>query len=44
MSRFKRVVLYVNPEKYRKLKSILALKGETLSNWLRKKIEKEVDD
>lgn len=37
-----RIGLYVLEEKYRKLKAKLALKGTTVSAWLRDTIEEEI--
>ena len=35
---------YVLPTVYRKLKSKLALKGQTVSEWFRRKAQEEIDD
>lgn len=44
MKPMRRVVFYIEDSVYKKLKSILALHGDSLSGWLRKIIEKFVKD
>ena len=39
-----RIGLYVLEDKYRKLKAKLALKGTTVSAWLRDIIEQEINE
>lgn len=42
MKIMRRVVFYVEDSTYKLLKSILALKGDTLSGWLRRIIEQYI--
>lgn len=39
----KRFVIYVSDEEHRLLRSALALKGITVSDWFRKHMSKEID-
>ena len=39
MKEQKRVVIYISEETHRKLKSKLALMGETVSGWFRKQVK-----
>lgn len=38
-----RVVAYIDPQTYRKVKAKLALRGETFSSWIRKQVDKLLD-
>lgn len=42
MNKMKRVVFYVEEDTHRMLKAILALYGESMSEWLRKTIKEYV--
>lgn len=39
-----RVGVYVEPNNYRRLKAMLALKGKSISQWLREKIQEEIQE
>lgn len=38
-----RVVVYMPATKHRKLKSVLALQGDSVSEWFRNKADKEIE-
>ena len=42
--KFVRVTVYISPAEHRLLKSGLALKGLTVSEWFRRMVKKETDD
>lgn len=42
--KFVRVTVYISPDEHRLLKSVLALKGLTVSEWFRRMVKKETDD
>lgn len=44
MSNIRRVVFYIEDALYKQLRSLLALRGDSLSGWLRKLIERYVKD
>lgn len=40
---FTRVVTYIHKEKYKQLKSILALRGLSVSEWVRRLVDKIIE-
>ena len=37
-----RVCVYVDPDQYRRLKSVLALRGETVTSWFEQRVSDEI--